>query len=430
MIQRSSVAGRRTCYGCGTCAGVCPAGAIEMEQTGVGTYVPRVEPTLCTKCGLCLDVCPWERFALQRTLESCKDEEKVSLKCSPIGEFKGTYVGWACDDALCFQASSGGLVTAVLLFLLKYRYIDGALVTSLTADKRFRAKPYIARTATSIRAAIGSKYLPVAANTALREILEVPGRYAVVGLPCHMQGIARAEERLPVLSQRIVVRIGLACSGSFSMYGMQLLLTACKANVESVKSIRFRGRGWPGSFRVELSDGSSCTIPYSHYFTYLRWYLALGCFVCWDSLCEYADLSFGDAWMRDLRASGEDGVSIVVSRTNKGECIIQQAVKDGCASLLPISAQEIAESQSVNIGFKKRNQRLRLRFLALVSHEHPRFENIGKLEHRSLWYVIRTLLVFVRYLIITSPARLLVECILVRGLRIRTVREDALSPNR
>lgn len=41
------------CDQCGTCADVCPVGAINMDEG-----VVRIDADTCTNCGVCIDACP------------------------------------------------------------------------------------------------------------------------------------------------------------------------------------------------------------------------------------------------------------------------------------------------------------------------------------------------------------------------------------
>jgi 2-oxoacid:acceptor oxidoreductase delta subunit (pyruvate/2-ketoisovalerate family) len=45
------------CTGCGTCARLCPEGAIKMELKN-GKQKPRVDLNYCKGCGLCAEECP------------------------------------------------------------------------------------------------------------------------------------------------------------------------------------------------------------------------------------------------------------------------------------------------------------------------------------------------------------------------------------
>lgn len=49
-----------TCICCGTCASICPVGAISLASTG-NKY--EVDPSKCIGCGACINVCPVEAIA-------------------------------------------------------------------------------------------------------------------------------------------------------------------------------------------------------------------------------------------------------------------------------------------------------------------------------------------------------------------------------
>ncbi|HET7839696.1 MAG TPA: 4Fe-4S binding protein [Rectinemataceae bacterium] len=59
------------CLGFGTCARVCPLGAIRMEDG-----LARVDPGLCTGCGLCVPVCPNSIIVLR------PESERWRVACS------------------------------------------------------------------------------------------------------------------------------------------------------------------------------------------------------------------------------------------------------------------------------------------------------------------------------------------------------------
>ena len=51
---------KRTCCGCGACAGICPKSCIQMNIDREGFSYPSVDESLCIECGLCIKTCPWE----------------------------------------------------------------------------------------------------------------------------------------------------------------------------------------------------------------------------------------------------------------------------------------------------------------------------------------------------------------------------------
>ena len=99
------------CHGCGTCAGVCPTGAIEMERLPDGTYVPSVTPSRCSRCGLCEKVCPAARYDPGDFEDLFPRQINRSLL---LGRHLDVWKGHASDETVRYQATSGGIATALL----------------------------------------------------------------------------------------------------------------------------------------------------------------------------------------------------------------------------------------------------------------------------------------------------------------------------
>ena len=170
---------------------MCPTSAIEMlidEQRGV--YVPKLNANKCTKCGICFKVCPGHSIDFNDlSLEIFKKKSNNKL----IGNFDNCYLAHAIDSEIRFNSASGGLITSLLIFALEQGHIDGALVTRMKKNDPLKPEPFIAKTREEIIDASKSKYCPVSTNIVIKEILKYDGKIAVVGLPCHINGIRIAE---------------------------------------------------------------------------------------------------------------------------------------------------------------------------------------------------------------------------------------------
>ena len=177
------ISGEGLCTGCGTCAGVCPQDAITMViDRKQGIYLPRLEREKCSECGICFKACPGHSVdfnTLNREIIGSKVKDIL------LGNYLNLYTGFSTDNALRYHSASGGLVTAMLIFALGEGLIDGALVTRMSVENPLNPEPFIARTREEILSAARSKYCPVPANMALKEIMQAGEgeRFAVVGLP-------------------------------------------------------------------------------------------------------------------------------------------------------------------------------------------------------------------------------------------------------
>lgn len=186
------------CTGCGTCYGICPRAAITIRlDARKGVYEFGIDRDKCTNCGLCYDCCPGHTVSI------------MPKDFSPIGRFVECYSGHAANEDVRYNSSSGGLVTALLAYLVESKEIDGALVVRMSEGNPLEPEAFIARTVEELIGASGSKYCPVPANTALKEIMEADGQYAVVGLPCHLHGVRLAENHIGKLRDRITLHSAL-----------------------------------------------------------------------------------------------------------------------------------------------------------------------------------------------------------------------------
>ena len=186
-----SVVNDELCTGCGTCVGICPLSAVAIvKNNSKGIYLPQLDNERCNQCGICLDACPGHSVDFQQLNLDIFGKEPEDIL---LGNYLNCYVGHATDYEIRYNSASGGLVTALLIFALEEGLIDGALVTKMSEQNPLEPQPFIARTKEQIISAAKSKYCPVPANIALKEILKEDGKFAVVGLPCHVHGIRKAE---------------------------------------------------------------------------------------------------------------------------------------------------------------------------------------------------------------------------------------------
>lgn len=343
------------CCGCGTCVGLCRVDAIHMVLNERGVYVPAIEESRRMRCCVCEDVCPWNLNQKELDNFVFGIDRGESYDGVLLGNYIKTVVGHSTNPKIRWNASSGGLVTTLLVYALEKGWVDGALLTRFNV-KTLEAEPFIAKTREDVLSSAGSKYIVVPAAIKLKDLLKEKGRFAVVGLPCHIQGIRKAEMLDVRLKEKIVLHFGLMCSGSMSTIGTRFLLRALKVKSEEIIDLRYRlklrGGGWPGSFSVKLKDGSSKSIRYVNYFTVLRSFVPLHCLVCCDHTNEFSDISFGDAWLKDVK-SDHFGASILISRTPAGEQLLNSARSDGVIRLKETKASDIIDSQLPLLKFKK-----------------------------------------------------------------------------
>ena len=352
--------------------------AIEMViDRKKGIYVPQLDEERCNRCGLCFEVCPGHAV----------DFEELNLEIfgkhpedARLGNYVNCYTGHATDYGIRYNSSSGGLVTALLIYALEERMVDGALVTRMKKDKPLEPEPFLARTRDEIIQAAKSKYCPVPANIVLKEVIKAKEgeRFAVVGLPCHVHGIRKIESGDNKLRNKIAYRLGIFCGHAPTFWWTEFHLWRKGIRRGQIAGLDYRGEGWPGGIVINLKDGSKRFIQYNDAWGYFSdSFYSRRCTLCCDHSAELADISFGDAWLPEF-AEDKAGKSIVICRNKRGEEILQGVASQGKLELDRVGAEKAIQSQG-GFSYKKgvvvtsfAFSRLRRRDIPIYGVDFPR----------------------------------------------------------
>ncbi|MCX6111678.1 MAG: Coenzyme F420 hydrogenase/dehydrogenase, beta subunit C-terminal domain [Proteobacteria bacterium] len=393
------------CTGCGTCISICPHSAIELTiDAQKGIYLPYIKEKECNQCGTCVDVCPGHAVDFKSLNLSIFGQE---LRDNLLGNHINCYVGHATDYDIRYNSASGGLVTALLVFALEEGLIDGALVTRMKKDNPLEPEPFIARTREEIISASKSKYCPVPANIALKEILLREGKYAVVGLPCHLHGLRKAQMINSKLKQRVVLELGIFCGGGISFLGTEFWLKKIGISKEEVEKIDYRGEGWPGSMTIQLKNNKKkeSHLYYYYYNRGFNCFVPWRCTLCWDRTAELADISFGDAWLSEIIKNDKIGSSIIVSRTMQGENIIEQMISRNAVKFDSINHNKVLESQR-GFFWQKSDFKLRRDFLRFFNKKVPYYNNDDLLLNPILNAYLNSLIFYLRRFFVSKSGLL------------------------
>jgi len=216
----------------------------------------------------------------------------------------------------------------------------------------------------------------VPANIALREILEAEEgeRFAVVGLPCHVHGLRKAEQLNKKLREKIVLYLGIFCNHAPNFWGTKLLLQKLKVRGDEVIKLDYRGEGYPGSMKISQKSGELLLLLPDYWsFVGAYFFYPARCLMCSDGICELADISFGDAWLPEL-SDDKIGKSILVSKSERGEQLLQAMKLKNKIKLDGIGSKKVIQSQAAMLYFKKKNLNARSRLFKAV----PKNDNLLK----------------------------------------------------
>jgi len=316
------------CVRCGACGPACPVDIISFDEANH----PRVRESDClSACTRCLKVCPGGEVDF-----AALDAQYFGVSPDPAsisGIVRRSMVSFSTDHALRKAATSGGFVTRLLCHMLASDQIDGALVLGVAESSHWREKSFIARTDSELRSAIKSKYRLVPHLTPLSEMEKVPGRYAIVGLPCHLHALHKYMSVTPKLRKRVAFTIGLFCNVAFEPRVFDELCEFHHVSPEDVVDLQFRGGAWPGGIHATLKDGTHMKVlkneEMKDEFNLLKkFYTPERCNMCIDFSAEYCDLACGDPWLRgpDGEYLFTDDRTTVITRSERADQVVDSAV--------------------------------------------------------------------------------------------------------
>ncbi len=244
----------------------------------------------------------------------------------------------------------------------------------MSKERVLEPEPFIARTKEELVEASKSKYCPVPVNVVMKDILNSKDdeRFAVVGLPCHIHGIRKAQARNKKLQKKIVLCIGLICSHTDTLWQVKSLVERIDIREQDIEKIEFRGHGWPGRFAAILKNGDTVTIPFSEAMTlHNLWFNAVPrCLLCCDLTSELADISCGDPWIPEVTANETIGRSLIISRSKSSEHICQNACNTNYVDFKDISPDKVKQSSDM-MRTKKRDINARFLFRRMFKREIP-----------------------------------------------------------
>lgn len=312
-----------------------------MRMSLDGVYKPSIKLSKCKDCGLCKKVCP--TFSFDQNL----------MITNTLGHFISCYIGYSNDTEIRWNSASGGLATTILLFMLKKGIINGAIVVINNIKDPLKPLMSFVKTEEDLRTAMGSKYCPVKPHFKVRDLVNEEGNMAVVGLPCHIWAFKKLEEINEKLRQKIVIHIGLFCGKCPNFYAtIYFLRKVAGVNEDNVAKLSYRGKGWPGKITVETRQGCNYTFELNDWcqFSYYPHFIPIHCMTCYDITNQQADLSLGDAWGL---VHDRIGTSVIITRTSRGERLLQQLYDEGKIVLRKVSPERVYSGQELEVRVRK-----------------------------------------------------------------------------
>lgn len=340
------VAERQLCTGCGACAFVQPDVVTMVDDLDQGRR-PLVladgdgEPDTSEA----LAVCPGAALSHPVPPAQLVGDGHPEL-ASAWGPVLEVWEGYASDVEIRHAASSGGATTALALHCLTSEAMHGVLHTAARQDLPYLNQTVLSRTRAELLAATGSRYAPASPCDGLARVESAPAPCVFVGKPCDVAATFKARQRRPLLAVNLGLTIAFFCAGTPSTRGTLEMAEALGVPPEEIASVRYRGRGWPGRARVRRKgEAQERTLSYEESWgAILQRHRQWRCRVCVDHTGEFADISVGDPWYRDI-PDDEPGRSLIIARTERGRRLLHAAVASGALTAERVNPGLIAASQ-------------------------------------------------------------------------------------
>ena len=329
------------CFGCGTCKAICPSEAIHIEFSPLGRLLPTVKEELCIHCGLCLKTCPGIDLA---------GDLSETIDASLMGHIENVLFAKSSDPSIFDNAQSGGGVTATLFYLIERERIDAAM---LVHQVNHEAKYRIVTKKEDLFDCQSSQYTPVDLNSGLKNITTFQ-HVAVVGLPCHIEGIAKLKKAFPERFSNIEYLLGLVCAGTLGQACVEVTKKIGEPKIGKIakdEKIYWRLKKYSNYNRAEIAIVGATGVPriLDNNIRHIckRYLTSPRCLLCFDKMNLYSDITFGDCW----GVTGDDtkeGGNIIISRTKKGDELLSDLTSHGILVHRPCSTDEIKKGQKIS----------------------------------------------------------------------------------
>lgn len=308
QIHVKNIVDAGLCTGCGICAAVCRTNALRIENNVCS--MDNIDK--CINCRMCERCCPSYGYNLKNL----------------YNDFFGIYEGISLNNDIVSKATSGGAITQLLCNALEKKVVDKVVIVSKTDNVEEGICKYIVTDSTiDVKSAAGSNYVVANIEKVLDQLLNSKKKYAVVALPCQLYGITQAAQKYSRLADAIKFKIGVLCGYTYQDECIDGLASICGEDSKNIKSvIGWREDGLPGYTKLKKTNGEIVRIPFiDEHSIDVTYYSHKKCLLCKDCFADYADLVAGD-----IGRGWSDRKTLIITRTNIGEDIIN-ALKDDIA---------------------------------------------------------------------------------------------------
>lgn len=368
MIKVSDIINNELCLGCGLCSAIDKNCSMSLNSKGF--YTPQFKEVDSKNSKTITKICPGVNITCNRASNNTSVWGNVILASN----------AWAADTNIRKSSSSGGVTSALAIYLLESHKIDAILHVGVCENDYLHNTLHISKTKADILKRNASRYAPALVFDKIFEILNKDNKtYAFIGKPCDIAGIKNLISIYPQYKGRIKYFLSIFCAGMPS-YNATIKTINTFGNSSRPISLQYRGNGWPGYFTVRFEDGTTSKMTYNESWGHiLGKELGFRCKICPDGIGLLADIASGDSWNTkdgypDFTES--DGRNFCFIRTKAGKELFESAVKEGYIEEEILNVNEVRNMQ--NYQYMRRHYvGWRIVAVQLLTGMALSFKNIG-----------------------------------------------------
>lgn len=384
------IVSRNLCLGCGLCEAMDPLNT-SMQLKPNGFFEPSHKlPLVKSKANEILKICPG--INIQNDLIFDQSQ-------GVWGKVYNLYSAYSTDSEIRTKGSSGGIISAIAIYLLEEKLVDSVLQVGYDSADYKKNQLQISKTKQEVLNCATSRYAPVSIFKDIFTILESSeDKFCFIGKPCDISGLKNVLQYYPQYRDRFVYYISIVCAGMPSFNATDKLIDSFNEIKKPISNLKYRGDGWPGFFSFTDDNKKKFQMTYND-----SWGKVLGrhihfrCKVCPDGIGLQADIAVGDAWSTHdgyPDFTEREGESLVLLRTSKASVLFDEMLKHKKVVYRPLEMSTIKQMQPFQYN-RRMHVAARITALLIIKQQQLNFKNVriwSNLLHSPILRSIREFL--------------------------------------
>ena len=375
----------------------------------------------CTKCGACSEIFPKnfslntydDNFVLKKSLTN-KEKSKFYKFCPGtgvnfvknlkskkylnylVGNHINFFIGYSNKKKIRLNSASGGIISEISIFLLKYNYVDYIIMP--IKDKKSQTFKYsFSNNKNNILNNSQSIYYKIPYQDIIEKVKELKKKVAFIGLPDQIYSIRQIAKFDKNLNKFLKYSYGPMVGINMDKNSIDGIRREFNIKKKSkLQYIKWRDGLWPGYLNIKFSNHKRIKINKFYYNFLLPFYCSYETLFSSDFYNEFADFSVGDAWSPKYENSISGGVSIISVKNKKFFKIFNKLKLNKKIYLEEINNLEALKMHSHMVDFKKRGSIYRRKIFSFFGKKVPNNKSLSpKLSFKRFLIEIAIVIVIV-----------------------------------